>query len=66
MHFLDEALFQNIAHIDDILFLGDAQPALGILSSYVIRQPSYFTWIIPLSSSFLSFLASFNKKVMQV
>jgi len=35
MHFLDEVLFQDVAHIDDLPFLGDAQVALGILSSCV-------------------------------
>jgi hypothetical protein len=33
MHFLDEVLSQNMAHIDDFPFLGDAHVALGILSS---------------------------------
>jgi hypothetical protein len=66
MHFLDEALFQNVSHIDDISLLGDTQVALGILFSYVVCQPSYLTQIIALSSSFLSFLAGFNKKVMQM
>jgi hypothetical protein len=66
MHFLDEALFQNVSHIDDISLLGDTQVALGILFSYVVCRPSYLTQIIPLSSSILSFLAGFNKKVMQV
>jgi hypothetical protein len=31
-HFLDEALFQDVIHIDDLLFLGDAQFILGFLS----------------------------------
>jgi hypothetical protein len=66
VHFLDEALFQDLAHIDDLLFLGDAHVALGILSSYVNRRPFYLTWIIPLSFSFFCFLVGFNKKVMQV
>ncbi len=51
-------------HIDDLPLLGDAQVALGILSSCVIRQPSYLTWTMPSSSSFLSFLVGFNKRVM--
>jgi hypothetical protein len=34
-HFLDEALFQDVAHINNISFLGDTQVALGILSSCV-------------------------------
>jgi len=42
-HFLDEVLFQNMAHIDDFLLLGNTQVTLGILSSCVICQPSYFT-----------------------
>jgi hypothetical protein len=36
MHFLNEALFQDMAHIDDLFFMGDAQVALGILSSCVV------------------------------
>jgi hypothetical protein len=42
-HFLDEALFQDVAHIDDLPSLGDAHVALGILSSCVARRPFYFT-----------------------
>jgi hypothetical protein len=34
-HFLDEVLFQDVAHIDDISLLGDTQVALSILSSCV-------------------------------
>jgi hypothetical protein len=30
--FLDEVLSQDMVHIDDLPFLGDAQVALGILS----------------------------------
>ncbi len=33
--FLDEALFQDMTHINDLLLLGDIQVALGILSSCV-------------------------------
>jgi len=40
-HFLDEALCQDMAHIDDLPLLGDAQVALGILSSCVARSPSH-------------------------
>jgi hypothetical protein len=36
-HFLDEALFLNVAHIGDLLFLGDAKVVLGILSSCVVH-----------------------------
>jgi hypothetical protein len=32
MHFLDEALSQDVVHIDDLPFLGDIQVTLGILS----------------------------------
>jgi hypothetical protein len=46
MHFLDEVLSQNVVHIDDLPFLGNAQAVLGILSSCVACQPSYFTWTI--------------------
>jgi hypothetical protein len=34
-HFLDENLSHDVAHIDDLSLLGDAQVALGILSSCV-------------------------------
>jgi hypothetical protein len=53
MFFLDEILFHDVAHIND-LFLGDTQIALGILSSCVIHQSSYFIQIqtIPLFSYF--------------
>ncbi len=34
--FLDEDLFQNMMHINNLLLLGDAQVVLGILSSCVI------------------------------
>jgi hypothetical protein len=60
-HFFDEVLTQDVAHIDDLLFLGDTQVVLGILSSCVA---SYLTWTIFFSSSFLFFLASFDMKVM--
>jgi len=42
-HFLDEVLSQKVVHIDDFPLLGNAQLDLGILSSCVIRQPSYLT-----------------------
>jgi hypothetical protein len=45
-HFLDEVLCQDVVHINDLLFLGNAQVALGILSSCVIRQPFYLIWTI--------------------
>jgi hypothetical protein len=52
-------------HIDDLFFLGNAQVALGILSSCVARQPFYLTWIIlPFSFFLLSLLVGFDKKVM--
>jgi hypothetical protein len=62
-HFLDEVLSQDVVHINDLPFLGDAHVALGILSSYVIRRPSDLTWIVP-PFSFLCFLPSFDKKIM--
>jgi hypothetical protein len=40
-HFLDEALSQDIVHINDFPLLRDTQVALGILSSCVVRQPPY-------------------------
>jgi hypothetical protein len=60
---LDEALFQDVVHINDLPFMGDARVALGILSSNVTRRPSYLTWIIHFFS-FLCFLAGFDKKIM--
>jgi hypothetical protein len=64
MFFLDEILFQDVAHINDLL-LGDAQVALGILSSCVTHQPFYLTQIQTiLLFSFLFFLVGFNKRVM--
>ncbi len=65
MHFLDEALFQDVIHINDLLLPGYAHVVLGILSSCVTHQPFYHTWII-LPSSFLSFLVGFDMRVMQV
>jgi hypothetical protein len=35
MHFWDGVLFQDVAHMDDPLFLKDAHVDLGILSSCV-------------------------------
>jgi hypothetical protein len=35
------------------------------MSSCVAHQPSYFTWIVP-PSVFLSLLAGFERKVMQI
>jgi len=43
MHFLDDVLFQDVAHIDDLRLLGDAQVILGILASCVTYLPSYLT-----------------------
>jgi hypothetical protein len=63
-HFLDEVLSQDVAHLDDLLLLGNAQVILSILSSCVTYQTSYFTWIIP--PSFLSLLVGFNESIMQV
>jgi hypothetical protein len=61
-HFLDE----DVVHIDDLLLLRDTHIALGILTSCVTHKPLYLTWTIPSSSSFLSLLAGFSKRVMQV
>jgi len=46
-HFVDEALSPDVAHINNLPFLGNDQVVLGILSSCVARQPSYFTRTIP-------------------
>jgi hypothetical protein len=35
-HFWDEVLFQDVVHIDDLPFLGNAQVALSILFSCVV------------------------------
>ncbi len=55
-----------MVHIDDFPLLQNTQVTLGILSSCVIHQPSYFIWTIHFSFSFLSILASFDERVMQV
>jgi hypothetical protein len=34
-HILDGALFQDVAHIDDLLLVGDTQVVLDILSSSI-------------------------------
>jgi len=62
-NFLNEVLSQNVAHIHDLPLLGDAHAVLGILSLCVAHRPSYVTQIVPLSS-FMFFLASFDKKIM--
>jgi hypothetical protein len=53
-------------YINDLPFSGDTQVVLAILSSCVVHQPSYVTWTIFSSSSFLYLLASFDKNVMHV
>ncbi len=52
-HFLDEALFHNVTHINDFPLLQDAQVALGILFSYVAHRLSYLTQTVSLFSSLL-------------
>jgi len=64
MHFLDEVLSQDMAHIDDLPFLGNILVALGILFSCIACRPSYFTWIVLHFSSFLSLLVGFDGRVM--
>jgi hypothetical protein len=64
MHFLDEILFQDVVHIDDLPLLGNVEVVLGILSSCVVHQPSYFTRTIFFSFSCLYFLVGFDKRVM--
>jgi hypothetical protein len=66
MYFLDEVLSQDMTHINNLPLLRGAHIALSSLSSCVTCQPSNLTWTIFFSSSFLSFLASFNRKVMLV
>jgi hypothetical protein len=65
MHFLDEVLFQDGVHIDDLPLLGNTHVVLGILSSCVACRPFYFTLTIP-PSSFMYFLVSFDMRVMQL
>jgi len=65
IHFLDEVLFQDMVHIDDLPLLGNAHVVLGILFSCVACWPSYLTRTIP-PSSFKVLLASFNMKIMQI
>ncbi len=59
-HFLLESLFQDMAHINYLPFLGNAQVTLGSLSSCVIHRLSFLTRTIH-PSFFLSFLVNFDK-----
>ncbi len=61
-HFLDEVLFHDVVHINDLHLLGGFHVALGILSSCVVRWPSYLTQII-LLLSFLFFWWVSTKKL---
>ncbi len=61
-HFLDEVLFQDMMHIDDLPLVGNAQVALGILFSCVTHRHFYLIWTIPFSFSFLFLLVSFDFK----
>ncbi len=63
-HFLDEVLFQDVAHINDPPLLGNTHVPLGILSSCVARRPSFLTQMAFHSSSFLFLLAGFDMIVM--
>jgi hypothetical protein len=64
-HFLNEVLFQDVVHIDDIIILRNTQIALGILFSCVTNRPCYLIRKIPLSFFFhIYFWANFNNKVM--
>jgi len=65
-HFLDQVLSYDMMHINDLPLLGNAQVDLGILFSCVTRRPSYLTRTIPSFSSFMSFLANFDRRIMQV
>jgi hypothetical protein len=55
-----------VAHIDDLPLLRDAQVTLSILSSCVACQPSLFHIDNTFFSPFMSLLACFDKKIMQV
>ncbi len=65
-HFLDDVLFQDVAHIDDLPLLRNTQVVLGILASCVTYLPSYLIQTIPPSFSFSSLLVGFNMRVMQI
>jgi hypothetical protein len=45
-YFLDEFLFQNMAHINDFLLLENTQVALGSLFSCVVHQLSFLIQIV--------------------
>jgi len=62
MHFLDEVLFQNLVHINDLHLLRDTHVALGIMSSCVTHRPFYFTRIILPSFSFV-FFGKFQQQI---
>jgi hypothetical protein len=64
MHFLSEASFQDMMHINDLLILGDTWVAFGILSSCVARRPFYLTRTIPFFFSFLFFVAGLDKIII--
>ncbi len=66
LHFLDEVLFQDVAHINDLPVLGHTHVALGIMSSCVACRPFYFIWTIFPFSSFLFLLVNFNRKSIYV
>jgi len=63
--FLDEALFQDMVHIDDFPLLGNSQVTLGILSSCVAYQPFYLTRIVENSSStsYISLVIGIGKQL---
>jgi len=65
-HFLDEALFHNVTHIDDLSFLQDAQVALGVLFSYVAHRLSYLTRTVSPFSSLLFLLVGFDKRIIEI
>jgi hypothetical protein len=60
-HFLDEALFQDVVHIDDIFILRNTQIASGILSSCVTNRPFYLIRTILLSFFFRVFFGEFQQ-----
>jgi hypothetical protein len=65
-HFLDDVLFQDVTHIDDLPLLGDAH----VCFEYFVLMCSSSTFVFHLDNIFvfflLSFLVSFNRKIMQV
>ncbi len=66
MHFLDEVLFQDVLHINDLPFLGDIPrffwafcPHVYFINLFIHMDNTFFFF-------FPFFLTSFDKRIMQV